>query len=331
MKKLFAKLISSKNKPDLYLGFSGTSLKWVYSQGITDKNERTIIDDYGTIMNFEAVSTKLLPENFKKAIKSSKIHFVLPAGACVQSIIDEVISMNQVRDRAPGYVVHQTKLTENNKHTLYNTTSIHMEGIAPQLRVLAAKSIVPTEIHHASTGFLDAYDTLGGGASLIISLGEVFSWVAWISGKKVLYQEDLKIGRSDLLNTIKTVLDIDDIQAKKILDKYGVTKAHPDTIVLQALHQTLRPLSILINDWIRHHNGFTYIKQPYQGTPKITYIIGSASTLPGIEQYFVLQSGIAVENIGKKTLEKYRTQSEGHISDLYDYEPLVCMIKTGQD
>ena len=114
--------------------------------------------------------------------------------------------------------------------------------------------------------------------------------------------------------------------ALKILDKYGVSRAHPESRIVQALYKILDPLSRTINTWIQEHGNFTYIKQPYQAIPGLIQIVGSSHGVVGLEQYFVLQTGITTENIGKKTLQNYIDKKSGHITDLYEYEPLVCMI-----
>lgn len=324
MKNILENLIQGSKKPDLFLGFSGTSLKWVVSHGKKDSQGRVIIDDLGTVTNFGGLPKDLLPAVFKKYLSNSIVHMVLPAGVCQHLLIAEKINQAEVKNYAPNHVVHQKLLTAGAAQQVYTTASIDMQALRPQSQILSEKSITLDHVHHIAESFISG-DTLEI-SRCVVSFGEVFTWTAWICADKILYQEDLPIGKQHIISTLEKNLNISNTQAQKILEKYGITQSHPDTSVLGALHGVLRPITETINTWILEHSQFTYIKHPFQNLPKNILITGSSGDIPGFAQFLVLQTGIPAEIFKGKLLQHYALKHDHHISDLVEYEPLISMI-----
>jgi hypothetical protein len=325
MKKIFEKLISSSTKPEMYLGFSGTTLKWVVSSGKKDSQGRVVIDDLGTITNFAGLPKNLLPVVFKKYLRTSTVHMVLPAAVCQHLLIPEKINQVDVKNYAPNHVVYQKLLTSTASQQVYATASIDMQALHPQQQVLLEKDIAPDHVHHIAVSFTRGNN--GEASQCIVSFGEVFTWIAWVCADEILYQEDLPIGKQHIINIIEKTLNVSSSQAQKILEKYGITQSHPDTSVLATLHQTLRPITDTINTWILEHSQFTYIKHPFQNLPKNILLTGSSGDIAGLAQFLVLQTGISAEIFKGKLLQHYTLKHDHHISDLIDYEPLISMIK----
>ncbi len=323
MKNFFEKLISPSKKPELYLGFSGTSLRWVVSAGNKDSQGRIVVDDIGTVTHFSALPKNLFPKNFLKYLNGSKIHMVVPAGACRHILIPEKIDQSELAQHTSGYVVYQKLITTGTKHNLYVTTSIDMQVLQTQTQVLTEKNITPDQVHHVATSFTVGDDR---DPKIIVSFGEVFTWIAWVCDGEILYQEDIPIGKQHIITHIEQKLGITGSEAQKILEKYGITQSHPDKKLLGSIFQILRPITETINTWILEHSRFTYIKQPYQSTPKNTLLVGSACDIAGLAQCIVLQTGISTEIYKAKLLQQYTLPHDHHISDLVEYEPLITLI-----
>lgn len=324
MKKFFEKLIQGSKKPDMFLGFSGTSLRWVVSAGNKDSQGRVIIDDMGTITHFPALPEKLFSKNFLKHIKNSKIHMVVPAGACRHILIPEKINQSELAEHASGYAIYQKLITTGTKNDLYATVSMDMKLLSSQTQVLQEKNITPSQVHHVATAFTAGDDR---DPKIIISFGEIFTWIAWVCDGEILYQEDIPVGKQHLITHIEQKLGITNPEAQKILEKYGVTQSHPDKQLLGSLFKILRPITVTINTWVLDHSKFTYIKQPYQGIPKNILLVGSSCELNGLAQFTVLQTGISAEIYKGKLLQQYALSHAHHISDLSEYEPLITMVQ----
>lgn len=328
MKKFLEKIIRPGVKPELFLGFSGSHLKWVFSNKKKDSSGRVIVDNYGTIHNFAALDWSHFPKDFRQCIKKSLIHYVMPAGVSTRGVVSETVSMKDVRENIPGYVVHQNILNHGDTQPLYHTTSIDMDRISPEIETLKTKKINVQHVHHVSEGFIKKNIGLEyEHAMFVVSIGEVFSWVAWISHGQVLYQQDIELGRKDLINAIQNKVGISPEVAKNILVKYGLTRSHADKSVLEVLYKIFQPITQIMNEWVVAHSHFTYIKRSVQVMPHMIFITGSAADIPGIEQYFVLQTGIPTENIKDQTLRDYVTKNRGHVSELAEYQSLIQMIQ----
>lgn len=327
MKKFFEKITFSQKTADMYVGFSHGSLKWVVTQGKKNEHGQRIIEDFGTVFNIQAHRKNTLPKDFSHWAKKSHIHYVISAGMCTHTIIEQEVDMQLVHKHIPGFVVSQKLLTKTNTKKLYQTVSINMSGIKKDIDTLSHIKLTPREIYHVARGYTHHNKDILPGAYFVVSFGQTHSWVAWINNDEILYQVDIPIGKINLIEAITKIVNVSQEEAEKILVKYGVTRSHPDKKVITELYTVLEPMIRIINDWIKEYSQYRYIPENFAKTPNMIYVTGMAGNIVGIEQYFVLQTGISAENLGKKKLFQYTTKLPGNISDLEEYAPLLYMIK----
>ena len=307
----------------MFLGFSGTSLKWIVSYGEKNHQHKIHINAVGTIPYITTKNKKSLPGEFTTWLKKSNIHYILPAGTCTHTLTTEVFTHDQVKSEAPGFVVHQKTLGKSRGTDIYMTTSIYMEQVKNDMNMLGYLGIIPASVHHVSAGMSFRDNHLSNPATLIIYIGEVSCFISWVANGNILYQQDMMIGTEELIKTISEMVNVSDEYAKDILYKYGITRSHPNPDVFPALTKVLQPISTLIQEWVTNYAKYTYLPKNLASHPGIIYVYGPGSKIPGIEQYLVLHTGIITENISEKILQDYVLEKGISTDDIAPYESLV--------
>lgn len=330
MKKFLEKLIPHTTKPDMFLGFSGTSLKWIVSSGIKDTHGRIRITAAGTIAHIGTKNKKTLPKDFISYVASANIQYVLPVGTCTHTLTTQQVDMAQVHAEAPGFVVTQKSLASTRGTDIYQTTSVYIEQVKHDINVLHRLGVVPTSVYHVAHGMSFRDNHLRNPATIIVYLGEVSSWVSWVVNGDILYQQDIMIGTDILVKTISELVHVSYDDAKNILQKYGITRSHPQVDVFVKLMDILEPITKTIQLWINDYAQYTYMPKTYSSHPGIIYVYGPGATIPGIEQYFVLQTGISVENISEKILQDYILDGDTHRDALIPYESLIIQVHSSE-
>lgn len=320
----FWKTKDKKKTPDMFLGISSGSIFWVTTSYLRDIHGRMIITGQGNFATDVLLKKSSLPVDFVSAVKKHTVHMIAPSGSITRYIVPELFSQTQLQKNT-DYVIHQTMLLSNNHNTLYETTSCNMQKITPVIEQMKQLGIKIKHIHHIGDGYARMNIISGISSYYIISLGNDVSWVSWVADGRVLYQQDISLGKNTLIDIITRHVGIDKGEAVRILEKYGITGQHPDRGILGLLHHALSPIIDTIREWQMIHSKYRYIPEPFQVIPKLIGLTGSGSIIPGIEQYLVIGTGIPVEHVQEQILQGFTCASHNR-ADLEPYESILSLI-----
>ena len=130
-----------------------------------------------------------------------------------------------------------------------------------------------------------------------ISVGSHTTQISIMRSGKIIASTWAHIGSYDLITTLQTMLNITKQDAERIIRDYGILSTHPDKQVLAALHKTLEPVVIGLQQSLTACSGTIYNHFFYQGIPPQWYIYGIGSTIPGIAQYLGIVTNASVQPI----------------------------------
>lgn len=94
---------------------------------------------------------------------------------------------------------------------------------------------------------------------IMVGVGDRSTSVVFLNAGVPVAKKIIAIGRDDLVDTVRTVLNIQTHEAQKIIGRYGVSVEHKEDRVLRALYDTVRPLEMEINTMID-----TWKQKPYK-------------------------------------------------------------------
>ncbi len=313
---LLTHVLQTTIKPDIYLDISRTSeLHMVIYNHTRDTKKRLQIETY--TLPLQSLNLKK-NAHLKKILTTGNVYGITDPSWITHYIVPEQLTKTYAEKSGIEFLIHQEKLAASPTNDFYLTTSFRMDLINQSVERFAQMGI---SIHHIISPTQIGKQMTDETSHYSVWIDEQHSWVCWHRENQVLYSKGFSIGSNDLITAISDKVSLDTDQAKKILQKYGVSKHHPEPGMTARLYALLQPIASMISVWENDHKDYAYLKHEYQN-PTTLHLYGPGADIVGIEQFFTLTTGKITENKHDSFLNRVVNQEKTKKS-LTDYASLI--------
>lgn len=158
-----------------------------------------------------------------------------------------------------------------------HTAGIHVESIEAGIHRVSSHCVLPA-----------------GQGVILVDIGERRSLVALAHEGRIVAREHINSGIGDVRSSIKRFLGVNDEEANRIIEGYGVLQAHPDNGLLSELLLALSPIPRAIENVIRQTLSTPYRKSHLRFSPEHIVLYGSGANIKGIDLYLGVRTHLPV-------------------------------------
>ena len=132
---------------------------------------------------------------------------------------------------------------------------------------------------------------------IMVGFGERMTSIVLLNGGVPVMKSTVPVGRADLVETVRALLNVQTHEAQRIIARYGVSREHREDAVLLALYELLQPLEEALNTLLHTWQGKPY-KTARERLPLSSIILhGEAFQIPGLQDHMARISRVETEFI----------------------------------
>ncbi len=248
--------------------------------------------------------------SFRRKLPTRRVHLLLPEESVVVVPLDR--PHNGVHDKKLEHIVEENlhqkladalmptdgfevlSIIDDGSRLFADIASSSLIGTYRQACAEAGLRIISVDTPHPDWATHVEYAT---SSHVMVGFGERMTSIVLLNGGVPVIKSSVPIGREHLIETIKTLLDIQTHEAERIMARYGVSREHREDAVLRALQELLLPLEHELNSLIDAWKGKAY-KTARERFPLTSVLLhGEAVRVPHLHDHMAHSARITTEYV----------------------------------